>query len=342
MMQSDAHKMSVLVEQMMQAPTFKTLLAELQSGLSLYWESAGQILAECGVSMTPPTAASKSLPKNFFSMLFLYSYMRAGIPHPQRIMYASTLQCLRGMVTGCDNLLDDEYKPTLETDIPASGHRFRSVIDIMVSDRVLFQILQNAAMRGEIAQERVLVACTASMKTMTLSGIEEAGEEAGITHILKPEEILKKIHHLKTGLLFQCPWDIPLSIETVSREKARPLMESLYKIGIGCQIMDDMVDMQADIQTRNHNYMVSLIHYGTHEAEKELLAQVMLPEPEDSMEDMLVARFPLATRQALATSHQLLRDGLGSLFAAEEQDFVEAAIQFLEARIGVASLVSRG
>jgi hypothetical protein len=327
---------------MKQTSTFKALLGEMQAGLSLYWENAGQILAACGVSMTPPTASTNSFDKNFFSMLFLYSYMRGEIAQPRRILYASTLQCLRGMVTGCDNLLDDEYKPTLETDIPPGGHRFRSVIDIMVSDRVLFQILLNAAMRKEIPEDRVLPASTASMKTMTRSGIEEAGEEAGISSILHPEEIIKTIHHFKTGLLFQCPWDIPLSIEAVAVEKVRPLMDSLYKIGIGCQIMDDMVDMAIDIENRNHNYMVSLIHHGTSTVEKELLSQALPPDRGAPARRILVNQFPLAMGHALKTSHQLLTHGFSTLFAAEDQNLIQPAIHFLEARIGTASLVCRG
>ena len=143
---------------MAQTPAFETLLAELQAGLRRYWETADQILRPCGVTLQPYRAAAFSFAKNFFSILFLYSYQRAGIPAGRRRVYAAILQCLRGMVTGCDNLLDDEYKPTLETDLPARGQRFRSVVDIMVSDRVLFQILLQAAHRGAIAPEQVPLA----------------------------------------------------------------------------------------------------------------------------------------------------------------------------------------
>jgi len=76
------------------------------------------------------------------------------------------------MVTACGNLLDDEYKQTLDTDIPATGYRFRAVVDIMVFDRALFHVFMDAAIRQEIASDRVLAAATASMKTMTRSGVE--------------------------------------------------------------------------------------------------------------------------------------------------------------------------
>jgi hypothetical protein len=268
------------------APVIQSLITELRSGLSLYWEAAGRILEPCGVILEAPTEATFSLQKNFFSMLFLYSYYRAGLPTHRRIIYAATLQCLRGMVTGCDNLLDDEYKQTLGTDIPVTGYRFRSVVDIMVSDRVLFQILMDAAERKEIAIDRVLAASAASMKTMTRSGVEEASEEAGISAILEPDAILETIHHLKTGILFQCPWDIPLTIETIADAGLKPLLEGLYRIGIGCQILDDMVDMAVDMRSNRHNYLVSLIHHGSDPIEKERLIRSVNPYGSDDQAEI--------------------------------------------------------
>lgn len=327
------------IAQMEQVPHLQKLMAELNSGLSLYWETADRILRQCGVTLKPPEQATFSLRMNFFSLLFLYSYQRAGIPRYRRILYAATLQCLRGMVTGCDNLLDDEYKQTLDTDIPATGHRFRSVVDIMVSDRVLFQILMDAASRHELALDQVLHASAASMKTMTRSGIQEAAEERGITVILKPKEILQSIHHFKTGILFQCPWDIPLTIEKVSEKKRAPLLEGLYRIGLGCQIMDDMVDMAGDIQSRKHNYLVSLIRHGANPVEKERLEKSMQPSSRTDAAAIRCDRYPEALGQASGTSHQLLDAGLHALFAAEHQFLVTPAIHFLENRIGVLHLV---
>jgi len=256
---------------MLQVPTVKLLLGELRSGLSRYWAVAQQILKPCGVHVHPPPENAFSISRNLFSLLFLYSYHRLGVSPFRRTLYAGTLQCLRGMVTGCDNLLDDEYKPTLETDIPATGHRFRSVVDIMVSDRVLFHLLSDAARWGEITGDQVLAATTASMHTMTQSGVQEAAEEAGIDGILAPETILQSIHHYKTGLLFQCPWDIPRVIETITETDLAPLLSGLYQIGMGCQILDDMVDMGVDIRESHHNYLVSLIHHGVDEKEKSTL-----------------------------------------------------------------------
>lgn len=316
-----------------QAPTLVALLEELKAGLEQYWSVADGILGACGVHLHRPGGEAYALPKNFFSLLFLYTYRRAGIPRVRRVLYAATLQCLRGMVTGCDNLLDDEYKPTLATDIPESGVRFRSVVDIMVSDRVLFNVLSDAATRGVIPREHILTAVTASMRTMMQSGVEEAAEEAGVNAILTPDEILETVHHLKTGILFQCCWDIPRIIETVPEATLDPLLEGLYRVGIGCQIMDDMVDLAMDIRLRKHNYLVSLIYHGPAGEEKARLEREMVRGAAYTVAPD-VRHFPGAMQMARRTARRLLAEGIGTIFAEEDRDLVLPAMQFLAARIG--------
>ena len=127
---------------------------ELSEALSLYWSTAQEILAGSGITLLEKPAGFLQLENNFFSAIFLYSFHRAGIPRDRRVLYAAFNHCLRGMVTGCDNILDDEYKKTLETDLPAKATRFRSIIDIMASDRVLFSIAMAACARGELIRSR--------------------------------------------------------------------------------------------------------------------------------------------------------------------------------------------
>ncbi len=138
--------------------TFNTLQNELQAGLKLYWDTATQILDTSSIKVLDATDDYYSMEKNFFSSMFLYSYFRAGIPASRRIFYAAVNQCLRGMVTGCDNILDDEYKMTLATDLPLKAGKFRSIVDIMVSDRVLSSILQQQFLLNELTSDQVLAA----------------------------------------------------------------------------------------------------------------------------------------------------------------------------------------
>ncbi len=320
-------------------PQVKALMEELRTGLSNYWKAADAILKLSRVKLKAPKEDYFSFKKNFFSLLFLYSFHRAGIRKSRRILYATTLQCLRGMVTACDNLLDDEYKKTLDTDISETGFRFRSVIDIMVSDRVLFQILLAACHQKEINMDQVQAATASSMKTMTRSGVQEASEEAGITTIIEPDKLLETIHHYKTGILFQCPWDIPMSIENFEGLDIAPLMEGLYQVGMGCQIMDDIVDFTSDLERRRHNFLVSLIYFGSHPIEKSRFQKLLAVRGQQSPMVDLAKDFPDGLLKAFEISHQFLKSGLNTLFSEQHRSLVEPPIRFLEERIGIAHLI---
>jgi hypothetical protein len=143
---------------------------------------------------------SAALKKQLLFRSFFYSYHRAAIPQPRRVLYSAVNQCLRGMVTGCDNLLDDEYKKMLETELPEQGYRFRSILDIMASDRILFQILLESGPEHRLTREQVLSASADSLQSLGRNGAQEASEENGIHLILKPDEILKSVHHHTTAI----------------------------------------------------------------------------------------------------------------------------------------------
>ena len=192
---------------------------ELHAGLLRYWETADRILRDSGVRLLPPSPAYRHLSRNFFSLLFLYSYHRAALPPARRVLYAAVNQCLRGMVTGCDNLLDDEYKKTLETDLPETGTKIRSVLDIMVSDRVLFDLLMDCRRNSAISDAQVSAACSATLRALTRSAVQEASEEGGVHGKLHPQEVLSRVHHYKTGLLFQCVWAVPDVLDPLPLEE---------------------------------------------------------------------------------------------------------------------------
>ncbi len=307
---------------------------ELSEALSLYWATAQDILRGSGITLAEKPAGFLKLENNFFSALFLYSYHRAGIPRGRRVLYAALNHCLRGMVTGCDNILDDEYKKTLETDLPAGATRFRSIIDIMASDRVMFSILMAAYGRNELSSEQVLKASTASLHALTASGIQESTEERGIQSILTPQDILSKVHHYKTGLLFNCPWGIPAVLEQLKPGTVAPLQQALYRIGIGCQILDDMVDLGRDTRETRHNYVASLIYHGSGQAGWQLLQEKAAAEPEEQEKATLLLDFQPALKESAHMARSYLREGLTALFDERHRFAVEPALAFLYRRIG--------
>lgn len=50
-------------------------------------------------------------------------------------------------------------------------------------------------------------------------------------------------------------------IENCRKEKVDFILEALYKIGMGCQIMDDMIDLAGDLKRRRLNYVTSVIYH---------------------------------------------------------------------------------
>ena len=310
------------------------LEGELAQGLRLYWDTAGRIMDGSGIQLVGPTAENLSMERNFFSALFLYSYFRCGIQSERRIFYAAVNQCLRGMVSGLDNLLDDEYKVTLETDLPATAARFRSVLDIMVSERVLFELLLSQSTHPEIGSDTVRRAIRKSLHALTRSGAQEATEEAGIEGRLRPDAVISNIHHYKTGLLFQCPWAVPLVIEASQPEEADRVNDALYGIGIGCQILDDMVDLVRDIQGRRHNYVASMLAWAGEE-EKRLLKTLAVSQTPGPYENLLNDTY----REACVVADGYLKQGMRQLLLEAHQAFADAALDVIKTLIGADRLV---
>lgn len=327
-------------ERIMQLTGFNDLFSELHDALSLYWTTAADVLQGGGIALLDPPEGYFSLENNFFSAIFLYSYSPLGISRSHRILYAALNQCFRGMVTGCDNILDDEYKRTLETDLPVKAWRFRSVLDIMVSEHVMFNLLTSATQRGEIPGDRLLPAVDSALRALTKSGAQEAGEEGGTGEALLPETILNKIHHFKTGILFQSPWAVPAVLETIDEAKTVPVMEGLYRIGMGCQIMDDLVDLQRDILQKRHNYVASLIyHHQGQEAWASLREMEPVTDTTETVQN-LIRQFPEPVLMAVTRCRVYLHSGINALLGNPTPELVQTVITILARRIGAESYLA--
>lgn len=309
---------------------------EVAEGVQLFWSRASDLLHGSGVSLMDVPAESLSLKRNFFSGLFLYTYVLAGIPRNRRVTYAAINHCLRAMVTGCDNLLDDEYKPTLLTDLPADGTRFRSVLDIMAADRVIFNILLSDL---NTTSPQAISAAKASLMGLIRSGAQEASEEAGIgEQPLRPSKILSEVHHFKTGILFQSPWSIPSIFESTPKTVSLKLQSALYRIGMGCQILDDLVNVQSDIEKRRHNYVVSLAWHGDSCKEHQLIAQACSKPQHKKLS--VASEIPLAASRASTTAMDMLQKGLETLFTGQNAFLVPIVANYLAKLIRADEIIS--
>ena len=170
----------------------------------------------------------------------------------------------------------------------------------------------------------------------TGEAVEEAGEEAGVAQKrLFPETVLSTVHHFKTGLLFQCPWAVPAAIEKPLPSGAVRVKNALYRIGIACQIFDDMVDLAGDVRNRRHNYVASVIAWGNDEKLKHLLSEMAASESPELYLEAFVEPF----RKAYQFAVDHLREALRRLFHENHQVFVEPSATFIAARIGADRVV---
>lgn len=317
---------------------FSMLQEELKDGLVLFWKKATYILSDSGVELVIPKRDDIRLEDHFFSLLFLYAYLKAGIDPQKRILYVAANQCLRGMVTGCDNLLDQEYKVTLETGLPKEATIFRSVLDIMVSDRVLTEIMFHGFDADIFTLDQVKSSGKISLDALIKSGVQEAGEEKGIYEILPAESILNDIHSIKTGLLFQAPWALADRFEDkLDVRDCEEIKKALFSIGLGCQILDDLVDLISDLKMKRHNYVVSLFYESQKKACLKF-TKTIRENGETIDEKKLIStlqqEYPDLFRAAGHKAITCIKSGCRTLFSGEQESMIPFCVSFLIQRIG--------
>jgi len=209
--------------------------------------------------------------RNIFSILFLAIYKAIGIPVERRLLYGVINHAIRGIVTGTDNLLDDEYKEMLPLRFPERATRFKSVMHILLFDRFLFSVMDDAVQQQMLAAEQRQLVQQKIFQAMVPIGEEEATEEGGVHEILSPQEILESIHVHKGGNLLRLAFVAPRLVE---QELFIPLEEAdlgIYRIGLALQVIDDLTDFYEDIADRRHNYLVSSIRFEGTAAEQQQL-----------------------------------------------------------------------
>ncbi|BCR06347.1 hypothetical protein DESUT3_34160 [Desulfuromonas versatilis] len=226
----------------------------------------------------PAPGMLKYAQRNFFSTLFLAIYKAVGIDRERRLFYGVLNHAIRGIVTGTDNLLDDEYKEMLPLRFPAEATRFKSVMHILLFDRFLFQAVDEARERGLVSREQGQRINREIFTAMVPIGEEEATEEGGVRQVLPPEEILASVHMYKGGNLLRLAFVAPLLIEASLREPLAKADRGIYGIGMALQVIDDLTDFYDDLRDRRHNYLVSSVQHEGSAAERGRLDQLLRGE----------------------------------------------------------------
>ena len=204
----------------------------------------------------PPDARVEGIGRNFFSTLFLAVTRLIVGDSPRMELYAMVNQGMRAWVTACDNLLDREYKEMFPFTFAATGPCVRSVLTLLLADRVVSEFVTDRF--GSEMSARV---GRVSLAALAASALQECAEEQRPVAILAPDEVLSDIHARKTGQLFEAPLALPIELEDVAADRAAAAARSaVHDFGLGCQILDDAKDMARDVSAGRHNLLVSILH----------------------------------------------------------------------------------
>lgn len=214
--------------------------------------------------------------RHIFSILFLSVYRSIGIPPERRVFYGVVNHAIRGIVTATDNILDDEYKEMLPLRFPEGATRFKSVMHILLFDRFLARIIDEAAEGGLIAREEREAIQQRIFDAMIPIGEEEATEEGGVREILPPDQILSSIHMYKGGNLLRLAFVTPRLVEKTLVAPLEQADRGVYRIGMALQVIDDLTDFYSDIRDSRHNYLVSSIRFEGSTAERERLDRLLV------------------------------------------------------------------
>jgi hypothetical protein len=254
-----------------------------------------------------------SIRRNLFSTLFQSVYHLLQVRQDRRLLYGKLNHLFRIWVTSADNLLDNEDKVVVPMEIAGSSRVMRQVISIMLADRILKNITDQAVQDKVITDDEATLLTHKSLQILLPSAAEEASEEEGISHRPDAEYVLNTIHRLKTGLLFHIPFLGPDTIEfNIDRNTLALCKEGLMSFGLGCQILDDIRDISKDYLESRHNYILSAIYtdYALYVAK---LHQI---QSDIDGSSNLFELFPDAVNPAADRAVKLLTDGLLSLGSA--------------------------
>lgn len=237
---------------------------------------------------------------NLFSTLFIMAVEAAGVPAQQLPLYALVNQCLRIQVTGCDNILDDEYKSVIPFALTGSGTRFRSVLTIMSADSVLARIVLDEVASGRMDLFEGKKLLKAALAVLIPSGIEEHEEESlNKETIPSVDVILTQIHPRKTGLLFEAPVRLVEMMNIADPQRAPKVAQALGDFGVGCQILDDLKDVADDLANQKYNVVISQAFHGDHPAEQQLISTIQQHTITHTEAETITAQLSQAKGQCL-------------------------------------------
>lgn len=217
----------------------------------------------CGANASYPNRKLnifKYFERNFFSILFISIFITLQIPQKKRIDYGVIIHAIRTIVTCTDNILDKEQKGAVFLNFGLNSKVLDNVILLLLSQNILSQTVKSITKDDGTAvqiEKEILDSLGSIAKGENFTN---AGD---LDMPPSPEDIIVKVHKKIGGELLRLALIAPIINETELHRQLRNIESGVLSLGIGLQMMDDVVDFEEDIKTNKTNLLASwIVHKG--------------------------------------------------------------------------------
>jgi hypothetical protein len=214
--------------------------------------------------------------------------------------------CIQGTITAADNLFDDQDKSLLP--LRATGPRFRSILELLAFERLLNRVLRRRDV-SEAAGDQIR---RGLLSRMAVIGSLEGSEEARISKVLTPHDMIEEVHRIRGGALFELAFVAPRALATsTDAGRLERASAAVSRVGTAFQIVDDIADFEFDVLRERHNILAAEIEAHGGSTQRERLRRFKNRGSVDG--DIVIEDFFDSASRVIRRGEEELAGGLGEL-----------------------------
>lgn len=234
--------------------------------------------------------------EDFFLILFIELCRNGGSENVD--WYAKFNYCIRGRITAADNLFDDEDKKTLPFNNKIKG-KLRTILELITYEHLFHYLGKEIPDYDAIKR--------AFDNKMVEIGMLEGSEEGGVNEIIVPEEMVKMVHRVRGGALFELGMIAPSILEPEKNEYWENIKKAIHDLGTAFQIVDDVTDFEFDLKRKSNNLLLSEIYHNGTSEEKEILMRYL--NSGSNNKKLVEANFVESANRVVQHAYRIAREG---------------------------------
>lgn len=197
-----------------------------------------------------------SLKKNFFTILMLSTFKKAGLSNEKIVEYGKISFALRMIITATDNMIDNEEKGVLFLKTPKNSY-IKNSIFLLLGQNIIDDTLENLEEKNSKFKFNLL------NKIYSIAMAEDRRELSLYKIYPQPEFVRDTLHRGIGGELLSIAFEAPLLLEQdkVILEKLKKYNQGMYKVGMALQSLDDLCDIKEDYEANKVNLGSSKLIY---------------------------------------------------------------------------------